>query len=198
MIAKALKLTPPVIASRTPQSRTLTITKADALAWWNGERPTILLARLLAATPEVTQTPAQVVTAALPFDGLPPLDLWGKLRFLRRAEYVDPSALAFNLQRFGLRVNTDESPLDDRVDKQSKYPFVRPDPIYMKANHTNNCVPASDAHIKAAPNVQLATTPTTTFVPRPVVPPFVETEALKWPLPWQLFMDGRNGQRSKI
>ena len=196
VLAAALKLPGPVAASKT--HRTQTISAEDAAAWWNDERSELLKARMDAATPVVTRSPAQVVADALPFDGLPPLDLRGTLRFLRRDEYLDRSKLEFNLQRFGLQVKTDGLPVDERVDKQSRYPFVRPDPIYMERNHTNNCVPASNEHIKAAPDVKLATSPTTTFEPRPAVPRFEESDTLKAPLPWQLFMDGRNGKRSKI
>jgi hypothetical protein len=170
----------------------LPMNPADCAAWWDGKTSTTLLARLSAAAPQMTQPPSVDDLS------LPPLDLRGRLRFLRRDEYVDPNTLAYNLQRFGLQIDPNGPPVDDRLDKQSRYPFVRPDEVRMKSNHTNNCVPASNEYIKAAPDVELARAPTTEFQARPVVRQFVETDTLKFPLPWQLFRDGRDGKRSKI
>ena len=85
----------PSPATRRPHTP-LPMNPADVAAWWRGETSTLLLARLLAAAPDLTQPPS--VHDA----GLPPLDLRGRLRFLRRDEYMDPNKLAYNLQRFGM------------------------------------------------------------------------------------------------
>ena len=182
--------TPPSQASRVRDPRPMN--PADAADWWSDKTSPLLLARLCATAPDVIQPPS--VSDA----GLPPLDLRGRLRFLRRDAYLDPNKLAFNLERFDMRIDPDGAPLDDRLEKQSRYPFTRPEEVFMKTNHTNNCVPASNEQIRSAPDVELARAPVTEFVPRPVVPQFVESDDLKLPLPWEIFNDGRDGKRSKI